>query len=179
MGQVDWDRFSDGWATGSMRCLKCGNIFTDVRVRYSDHDKVEGEWPRCCNELTGFLPDWRPEVELKPEEMKVDSSTNEEEPSLIKRWREHIRDVFNRRSRSDVYVSPETLHTCHGCGSGPARLDGGLCERCQQGYEQLTQPAAHYFERHHCVYCGIGMAYQKKPGEPCPKRSATIALPQT
>ena len=62
MTKVDWDRFTDGWASGSMRCHKCGRIFPNVRFLYSCSDKVEGEWPECCGELTKFLPDWKPDI---------------------------------------------------------------------------------------------------------------------
>ena len=57
----NWDEFKEGWACGTMKCDKCGKIFNDVRFRYSCHDKVEGEWPKCCNDLTKFCNDWKPE----------------------------------------------------------------------------------------------------------------------
>jgi len=56
------DDFRDGWASGSMKCKKCGTLFTQVRFRYSCHDKVEGDWPKCCGQLAGFQDDWKPEA---------------------------------------------------------------------------------------------------------------------
>ena len=55
------DKFKNGWATGTMECQKCGTIFRNVRFLYSCHDKVEGNWPNCCGELTKFGADWEPE----------------------------------------------------------------------------------------------------------------------
>ena len=54
----DPNEFKNGWASGSMKCRKCRNIFSDVRFRYYCHDKVEGDWPKCCGELTAFCYDW-------------------------------------------------------------------------------------------------------------------------
>ena len=45
-----------------MQCRKCKKIFPNVRFLYSCSDKVEGEWPECCGELTKFLPDWKPDI---------------------------------------------------------------------------------------------------------------------
>ena len=53
---------------------------------------------------------------------------------LLKKWREHIRDVYERRGRSDVYIPNEVFHTCHGCGMGGGRIWTGLCETCQREY---------------------------------------------
>ena len=55
------DPFKDGWAQGTMRCKKCGAMFGGVRFRYSCHDKVEGNWPRCCGQPTTFCDDWKPD----------------------------------------------------------------------------------------------------------------------
>lgn len=60
---VDWDKFSDGWASGSMVCERCGKVFDGVRFRYSCNDKVEGDWTKCCNRFTKFGNDWKPERE--------------------------------------------------------------------------------------------------------------------
>lgn len=62
--EVDWDKFRDGWASGSMVCERCGKVFKGVRFRYSCHDKVEGDWPKCCDRLTKFRNDWSPESEV-------------------------------------------------------------------------------------------------------------------
>lgn len=55
------EKFKNGWATGSMVCGKCERVFEGVRFCYSCHDKVEGEWPRCCGELANWGDDWREE----------------------------------------------------------------------------------------------------------------------
>lgn len=55
------DKFKHGWATGSMKCGKCGKVFEGVRFLYSCHDKVGGDWPKCCERLTAFCTDWKEE----------------------------------------------------------------------------------------------------------------------
>ena len=75
---IDWDKFKDGWATGSMKCRKCDKVFSQVRFRYSCHDKVEGEWPMCCGEHTGFMPDWEPESMSGP--ISITTISGDSEP---------------------------------------------------------------------------------------------------
>jgi hypothetical protein len=58
--KLDWCKFSDGWASGSMICADCGKVFKNIKFRYSRHDKVEGDWPKCCNRLAKFGNDWKP-----------------------------------------------------------------------------------------------------------------------
>lgn len=65
---IDWDKFRDGWASGSMTCNRCGKVFEGVRFRYCDHDKVEGEWPKCCGEFAKFNKDWKPVSEAQAQD---------------------------------------------------------------------------------------------------------------
>jgi hypothetical protein len=60
MQPVNWNEFTHGWAEGSMKCKACGELFCGVRFRYSCSDKVAGDWPKCCGELTVFCDDWKP-----------------------------------------------------------------------------------------------------------------------
>jgi len=54
---------------------------------------------------------------------------------LLRKWREHIADVYDRRGRSDVYVPLEVMHTCCGCGAGSGMMVRGLCSKCNEQYE--------------------------------------------
>jgi hypothetical protein len=57
--------------------------------------------------------------------------------ALLRHWRRHIRDVYDRRGRPEVYVPGEAMHTCHGCGAGAGLIQGGLCPGCQAAFAAL------------------------------------------
>lgn len=61
---------------------------------------------------------------------------------LLNRWRSHIADVWQRRGRKNVAPSLEDLHTCHGCGNYAGIVHDGLCENCQQSYNQAVSHVA-------------------------------------
>lgn len=77
-------------------------------------------------------------AELESHANSVEKAMYTDLPLLIK-WRQHIRDVYERRGRLDIYVPLEVFHTCHGCGAGGGGvMTGGLCETCNKQYEAIV-----------------------------------------
>lgn len=92
---------------------------------------------------TGFpmsdyeIPNMKFQVPPRYEDQTIALTTPRE---LLLRWAAHIKDVYARRGRGDVYTI-EVMHTCHGCGgcAGPAANPSGLCGRCQHDLASCTQ----------------------------------------
>ena len=75
---------------------------------------------------------------------------------LLKRWRAHIADVYQRRGRALIYSEHEahSMQTCHGCGASGELAEKGLCQTCSGIYSMLvtapTKPARLVW---HCCGC--------------------------
>jgi hypothetical protein len=76
--------------------------------------------------------------------------------NLLESWARHIKEVFERRGRSDVYQlggvpqsevvqavpNLEVFHTCHGCGAGAVpSLTDGLCPACYSALQDARLSA--------------------------------------
>lgn len=108
----DFEKFKDGWATGSMKCRKCGKVFLNVRFKYSCHDKVEGDWPECCGESAKFEKDWVEEKKPKRPHPYYLPETPEEDTMYCSTLSAREEELFHMLVINFIFPFIDTILNC-------------------------------------------------------------------